>query len=218
MSSKGLLAALVSVVALAALWAPASASHHVNPDWFIAPFSGRWADASNSFTWPQNHPLSYGGDWSTDYYAFPGTQGDFRIDPTAGSASGTIERFQSACGNPALYAGYQYRIRVNNSQMGSRGWVTLAHVDPVDPATGTFFWWGPPGSGIPRWAHVGWTYQFSNSSCYQVNNPSGVHWHIEGYQDSHYACFDNWGAGASLTFPSRAGLIGSNKTGVRQAC
>lgn len=203
-------------------WVPmdAKASHYVNPDYVIVPFTGTWANASDSDTWPWIHHLAYGGDWSIDYYASAGTSGIYDPAPSnGGSMTGTVVAFQVACANPMYNGGWRYSVDVNNSISGTRGYVTYAHVDPINPADGLFYTWGGPGSPVPDVAELGWTQQFPYSSCYAVSFPSGVHWHLEGYQYTHYSCWEGWGVGTVLNkFSSVYTRIGSNATGIRQAC
>lgn len=75
-SSRHVVLASIAVLTfvLAFLPAEAIAGHHVNEDYIFVPYAGRWANASDSETWPSNHHIPYGGDWSVDYYASSGTR------------------------------------------------------------------------------------------------------------------------------------------------
>lgn len=153
----------------------------------------------------------------TDYYASPGTRGDFRITPGSGNGYGTILSNGSACADPNLQGGRAYKFDVGDTTYGIRGKLAFGHVSDINPATGVQFTVSP-GSTVYNGQQLGWTKQFPYSTCYQVSTSAGVHWHVEMYQPTHYSCFINWAANATLTTANTLGRIGSETLTARTAC
>jgi Ricin-type beta-trefoil lectin domain-like len=192
------------------------ANHYNNPDAVQAPFAGKWGDGgSGGGEKPYTHPIRLGSDWSVDYYAVPGTAGYYRAQSTSGTVSGNIDSTGSACSDPNLNGGRQYRVQVQNTVNGSRGHVWYLHVSNVNPSNGQQY---NPSGAIPNNYLLGWTYQFPNSNCYQVSTASGVHLHIEMFQSHAYSCFRDYNLAQSLTSSSILGKIGSNGLNTRTPC
>lgn len=203
--------ALVLVLVLCALppWGhEAFASHFTN--WLVvrAPFAGYWDRFG--YANPATHHTPWFGDWATDFYQAPGAAGAFRISNSNGSSAfGIVGRKGSSC-NGTTWAGWAYKFNVYDDS-GSRGWYLAAHVSDYN------------GPGQPYQLQmnqtvydgnlIGWTAFWGQSSCYDVSNLDGVHWHIEMYQPVHYSCWYPWSAGTYLGASSVLGAVGSNSLG-----
>jgi hypothetical protein len=214
----------VCVASVAALPVPARASHFTNWLDIYAPFSGYWnksicPDPSDPYSpqcaAPQDHHILWYGDWSTDFYQWPGAAGAFRIgNSNGGTAYGSVASRGSSCMG-STWAGYAYTINVYDGS-GQRGFYVLAHVADSD-GFGTSYVLSP-GAAIYNGGLVGWTAYWGTSSCYNVSNFDGVHWHVEMGQPVHYACWHPWASGSSVSTADTLGAVGSNALTGRATC
>ena len=187
----------------------AEATHFTNWLEIRSPFAGYWDKFG--IAPPATHHTPWNGDWATDVYAAPGTNGGFRVaNSDGGTAYGTIASpgTMSSCAG-STWAGYAYRITVSDAS-GPRGWYLAAHINGVAPGGGQYLL--SAGQTLYSGAGLGQTAAWAYSSCWQVQNLNGVHWHVEFEQPSHWSCWVPWSAGASLQVTSMLGAIGSNAT------
>jgi hypothetical protein len=201
---------------------PVSAAHFTHWVHVKAPFAGKFAWATPpTDTYPTAHGQPYGGDWSTDYYAVAGTAGALRISSSAGYAvSGyVLEQPKTSCLNPNYWAGWKYKIRIDDSSLGARGWYVVSHVSEYNGPGNPYYL--SMGQTIYNGTHIGWTawwQQPAAGTCYQVTTSAGVHWHVEMYNYTHYSCFYPYVRGQSLTTSNVLGAVGANGTGKASAC
>jgi hypothetical protein len=94
-------AALVSITSLLA-------SHHENGDGIRVPFAGQWAIGGEEAGIHDQSGLD--PDWAVDYYAAAGTSGSFLTSAAVGTINGDVVANGSACSNPNLAAGRQYKL------------------------------------------------------------------------------------------------------------
>jgi hypothetical protein len=219
MSTRMLRTASVLAVAVAFLLLPGSPEtgkahvypHFIEPDIIRVPFSGTniWAGGGEANNTAYKHNTSsIGGDWQVDVYKLPGNPGYFKVLYSA-ITTGKVVFNGSACGTPGVWAGRQYSVQIQNSSWGSRGTVYYLHVDDINPNSGASYVVAL-NTTISHNHMLGWTYQFSNTNCYAVGSPQGVHWHIEMYQSTHYSCFLPHAYQAPLSSSTWMGKIGSN--------
>lgn len=166
---------------------------------------------------PAIHHTPWGGDWSVDFYGYPGSNVRFRVKEgvpgaTVGVAYGVIESNASSCASPYDHAGTAYRIGLYDGANQHVGWVVYAHVETA--GVGLL----PIGAVVVHGDVLGSVEQFPFSSCYQVSDPAGVHTHVELFNDHDYACYVPWAPGATLFARDTLGKVGSNNTGPQQPC
>lgn len=189
-------------------------SHFTHWVHWRAPFTGYWDRFGVAH--PSSHPTPWGGDWSVDYYSAPGTPGSFYASSSAGySVYGIVSAVSGSCSNRLVWAGYMYRVDVHDTGLGYRGWVLYAHVQDTYGAT----WYRlQPGQQVTNGSGIGWTERWSYSSCYQATNDAGVHWHLEAYQPTHYACWYPYQSGTGLAQGAVLGAVGSNAVRAKAPC
>jgi hypothetical protein len=195
------------------------ASHFTNWLTIQAPFDGYWnkticSDPMDPYSpqcaAPEEHHKPWGGDWATDYYQTPGAAGSFRIANSAGDTAYGYLPYPagSSCGG-STWAGYAYNISVYDGS-GYRGFLVLAHVSGSNGIGGEYVI--PQYSTLYNGNFVGYTTCWGTSTCYNVTTFSGVHWHVEMGQPTHYACWAPWSPDAHLGVSDMLGAIGSNAT------
>lgn len=182
---------LVTVAAMVVLFVSyraTLATHHANPHAILVPFAGTWAKQPEG-EHPSNHHTPFGGQWAVDHYQSPPAGGVFRWAPHyAGSTNGRVILRGEACADPNLQGGIFYRVAVENSTYGTRGWVLYAHVSKTNPLDGAEYLI-PVGTVLGNGHHLGWVKQWPMSACYFVSQADGNHWHIEMLQHEHHSCF-----------------------------
>jgi hypothetical protein len=210
--ASGLVVAAI-VIVMVAQAAPASASHFTHWILIRAPFSGYWDRFGIAH--PSYHQTHFGGDWGVDFYQLPGTGGTFFIANSNGLSSYGVVGSRGGTCRQGLWAGYAYRFDLYDST-GYRGWYLTAHVSETNGMGQSYLL--QPGSYMYNGNFIGWTAQYPNSDCYQVDTASGVHWHIEAYQPSHYACYFPYSSGTYLSAGQDMGAVGSNATYAKAPC
>jgi len=210
--------AIVLATAISPFMPSVSAGHFTSWMYAKAPFNGSW----NKFgsTPPASHYRAYGGDWAVDYYqtqsfAIPPIWGYLNLDSSTYTSglSAQVSQVGSACAG-SNWAGYKIRYDTYDPT-GYRGWYLVSHVNDNN---GEYTYQPDLWEWFSSHAFIGWTYQWSYSSCYQVTNPGGVHWHIESWQPTHFACFFPWASAAALDMYDNITAIGSNATSSGSAC
>jgi hypothetical protein len=198
----------------------ARASHHTRWTNVFAPFSGYWNDFSQSD--PPTHPRgAIALDWATDFYQTPGALGEWYS--VSSDASGHIETMASqsnACGAGSwTTAGYRYRFDMAWSSAPSTvyGHWVYTHVDPEVPGTSNTVY---PSGSMSQGEDIGYTWNWAYSvDCWEVVNDAGVHWHIGGYNQSHYACWVPWNDSDYLTKGADSqGAVNSNALSDGASC
>ena len=176
--------------------------------WVGSPVEGQWAWEGSSL--PQNHALSYGGDWSVDLpsaagrgvflYAAP-QDGQSRIDAK-------VEAIAPACKSHVIAdGGYQVRVGLYHGST-KLGVATYAHLNPTVSV----------GQSLNRWGTqlgtVG-SYKRDPYGCWD-----GTHVHVELYDQTWYSCFNkDYRLRSVVHVHDFIGFIGANVAGgKRQAC
>lgn len=228
-----LLSAASAGVAFVATPDRATASHsfyYVAPG---APFTGSWGYRTSSScssagyeysTVPPYHAI-YRAQFSLDYYGCSGTPGRFYPwNVETGQHSdvwGQVLEEQGSCADTSDWKGWGYRIGLYQSTGGQRGDFFLLHVHDAGYDNGVFYglFGNPPyqlyhNEILGFSALIGFTYQFGNTSCYQVDYNSGTHWHMEAGNAAavgHYACwYGPRPAGTALYEQDWLGITGAN--------
>ena len=226
----GVAVLLVSSAAISAnLAGNANAAHHTRWVNVLAPFSGYWDKFGYSS--PSSHPPgAIPGDWATDYYKEAGAQGKWYSVSSDGSGHiAKVGLRNNACGASSwTTAGLRYRIDMYWSSAPSTkfGHFAYVHVDPQVPGSQAESWLSV-GATLSQGTTIGWTFKYSYlAGCWEVSNDSGTHWHILGYNQTHYSCWRPWTSGIPggswgdwLTQATSAlGAVNSNATGTGQSC
>lgn len=217
------------VVAVAAAWAMNSpqegdAGHHTRYINVMAPFSGYWDKFGAAPPSSHDRGVAIPGDWATDYYQVPGWTGRWYTLSSDGSGHiGKVGLRNNACNAAGWsHTGLRYRFDLYwssapTTKIGHFGYI---RVDPRIPGMpyDTFFL--NLGETPAQGREIGWTLRYAyHSVCWQVTVDAEVHWHVLGYNVSHYSCFHNWGAGAYLTQAGNGlGAVNVNILSARQPC
>lgn len=208
------LAAIATITAL-----PSTAGAHTTSDmiYVVSPINGPATWDRFGVSGPRTHHIVYsnGGfpnDISVDIYAAPGspvvTPHATRTN-TGHLVESKIIRVTAACASGVIsQGGYRVTVQARDTVTGVvLGYADLAHVASPLPA----------GTVLGPFTTLGTTAQWSNSSCYQVSNPNGVHLHVELQNVHRYACMNNLAAGTAMTPSTRFGWIGSHSYSTQRA-
>lgn len=176
--------------------------------WFGSPVEGAFPTSASSQ--PQNHKISYGGDWAMDEKAAAGQQAMVYVAPQDGQSSITtkIDSVRPACASHVINdGGYVVVVGVYNGS-ARVGYIAYAHLNPSVSV----------GQTVDRWGGVIGTvgsYRNDPVGCW-----SGSHVHIEGYNTKNFSCFNGtYGAGQVMHRSNFVGFLGGTRaTHTRQAC
>jgi len=176
------------------------------PIWFGSPVNGHFPTDASSF--PQNHHLAYGGDWSMDIPAGAGQTVQVYAAPQDGRSTVTAKVLSvaPACASHRISdGGYVVRVGFFNGA-AEIGYVAYAHLNPSVSA----------GQSISRWGGVlGTVGSYTRSSCW-----TGSHSHVEAYNVHNYSCFNGtFHRGIAIAKSNFIGRLGGRyATHQRQAC
>jgi hypothetical protein len=162
---------------------------------------------------PATHHIIYGADWATDFYMSPGSTVRVRAYPAyqVGSVKyhiATVGGVTNTC--RVGYAGKTVKVEFYFNGV-LVGWAAYAHLDRVPV-------WN--SEWVPHATLLGYTRQWTYSSCYQVSKATGVHVHFELYTRGvgHYACWYARPAGTWVNYWGKIGRIGGNTPTTKRSC
>lgn len=241
--AAGALALLSGAVVLVGILVSVQPALGAHSESFVVPgvpFDGSWGyryaascpvvdPPNDSSTVPRTHQRPAGGDFGVDYYACTGTPGRFyALNWGSGNTYAYVGEKKGSCVNQLEFKGFQYRLDLYNGE-GKRGEYRTLHVGVVGYADGVMWRsFGNPqfelsvGQLLVGGSLIGFTGRWgAASSCYDVNNDYGAHWHLEAANASevgHYACFYYRPAGNQMWASDSVGITGANITTVNTAC
>lgn len=233
--SLGRIGAVVALVAGSVLLAAPSSQAQDGAKTGDGTVTGQAGDTINVYspiqgtsTWdrfglsgPSGHHIvfsnwGYQNDWAVDIYRNPGATvvSPFGSRTASGASVSThVVTVRPGCATGNLAdGGWLVGLEARNDATGEVvGRADVMHVDNKPASIAV-------GAKVGPWTPLGTTGRFRYSSCYQVNGDAGAHIHLEVINRTRYSCYISRSSGTDIGDETPVGMVGTQKTGQRQAC